>query len=117
MEVHMIRVLHRRLVAVLVLGLGILQAFDSGIRHAPASVLVLVGAGLVLPALAFWLSARPLVHLCAAGTFLVITVVARVISPSPLPELALAAWFPAIAAIVLATAARGPVRSARRDSR
>ena len=102
----MVPLLHCRLAAVLVLALGLAQALDSGIRHAPPHVIAIVALALAVPALAFWLTGRPGVHLTAGALSLVTVVFARVISPVPLPTLALAGWFPAIAAIFLANAAK-----------
>lgn len=102
----MVYATERRLVAILVLSLGVLQSFDSGIRHATAGTMTIVGLALALPAAAFWLSPRPAVHMVAAAAGLVLTAVARMTSDVPLPTLTLAAWFPAVAAIACSTVRR-----------
>lgn len=102
----MIAVLHRRLVGVLVLALGVAQAFDSGIRHAPPLVVGLVALGLAISAIAFWASSHPGVLFGAGGITMVIVTVARVISPVALPTLTLAGWFPVMAALLLGVAGR-----------
>jgi hypothetical protein len=100
MEVAMNSVLFRRIIAVLTVGLGIAQAFDSGIRMAPPAAMALAALAVAIPAAAFWFSADRRVQLGSAVVAGVLTVLARAVSPVALPTLSLIAFFPALAAIL-----------------
>lgn len=102
----MVPVSSRRIVAVLVVVLGLAQALDSGLRHAPIVPAALVAAAIAATGAVFWLAANPLTHFIAGLVCIAVMFVARAISPVPLPTLALAGWFPCVAALLLQQAGR-----------
>jgi hypothetical protein len=102
----MVPVVHRRIVAVMIVALGMAQAFDSGIRSAPTAHLIVVAAAIVLTGVVFWLSSHAGVQFAAGVACLAVVTAVRVWSPVPLPTLSLAGFFPCVAALILQAAAR-----------
>jgi len=78
------------------IALSILQAWDSNALDAEAPVKAIVGAGVILPALAIGLTGDWTVRLVAVGVAVVLLFAARAVSSVAMPELALAAVFPGI---------------------
>jgi hypothetical protein len=82
--------------AALIVVLGALQAWDSGVLRAPAMIQALVALAIVTPpAVLLLTNAYGVQALSVAASFILLTI-ARVISPVPLPTLHIIAFIPAI---------------------
>jgi len=90
--------LSRWVVAGLIVLLGCLQAWDSGVLAAGPLVQLLAWTGIAIPAIAALVSASYLGTIAAVSASAVLEIAARVVSPVPLPELLLVS---AIAALLL----------------
>ena len=106
----MVPVSTRRIVAVLVVVLGLLQALDSGSRAAPDGIVVAIVGTVVAVGMVFWWSANSLTQFVAGLVCIGVMSIARALSPVPLPTLALAGWFPCVAALLLLQVTRGRER-------
>jgi uncharacterized membrane protein YqaE (UPF0057 family) len=85
--------LYRGFAASLMLGLGLLQAWDSGALSSPLHVLLQLLAAVLLPPGAVLLSKRGGVWAAAVTVSAVLLWVARLTAPRPLPALTLVIGF------------------------
>lgn len=102
--------LSRWVVAGLIVLLGCLQAWDSGVLAAGPFVQVLAWTGIAIPATAALLRASVLGTVAAVIASAVLEIAARVVSPVPLPELLLVSVIAAL--LLFVPAAVGPKTTA-----
>lgn len=102
--------LSRGVVAGLIVLLGSLQAWDSGVLAAGPLVQLLALTGIAIPAMAALVSASYLGTVAAVCASAVLEIAARVVSPVPLPELLLVSMFAAL--LLFVPAAVGPKTTA-----
>lgn len=102
--------LSRWVVAGLIVLLGSLQAWDSGVLAAGSLVRLLAWTGIAIPAMAALLSATHLGTVAAVCASAVLEIAARVVSPVPLPELLLVSMIAAL--LLFVPAAVGPKTTA-----
>jgi hypothetical protein len=76
-----------------VLAIGLLQAWDSHIFEAGATVIVLALAGVAAPPAALVLSGHRRAHVAGVAIGALLLVAARIVSSIPLPALLLASLF------------------------
>jgi hypothetical protein len=88
--------LHKWIVVTLCLGLGMLQAWDSGVLGAGTGIQLLVGVAIALPIVALLATDSYGVHALAVVAAFVLLTVARVTSPVSLPTLHIVAFIPAV---------------------
>ena len=98
--------LSRWVVASLIVLLGGLQAWDSGVLAAGPLVQLLAWTGIAIPAMAALVSASYLGTVAAVCASAVLEIAARVVSPVPLPELLLVSMFAALLLFVPAAVGR-----------
>jgi hypothetical protein len=84
------------LLALLVVAVSALQAWDSHALEASGPVQLVIAGAIVIPGLAILRFQQLLVRLVAVGISALLLVGARIVSDVPLPELVLAAAFPGI---------------------
>ena len=82
--------------AVLVVVLGGLQAWDSGVLKSSGLSQLLVATAIAVPALALLLSSDYGTQAAAVLVSLMLLTAARLLAPSPLPTLHLIGFFPAL---------------------
>ena len=78
------------------LAIGALQAWDSGVLGATASIQALVGVALLLPAAAFLATESYGIRALAVAAAFALLTVARLTSSIPLPTLHIVAFIPAV---------------------
>ena len=78
------------------LSIGALQAWDSGVLGAEASIQALVGVALLLPAAAFLATESYGIRALAVAAAFALLTVARLTSSIPLPTLHIVAFSPAV---------------------
>ena len=88
--------LSRWVVAGLIVLLGGLQAWDSGVLAAGPLVQLLAWTGIAIPAIAAVMSSSYVGTVSAVIASAVLEIAARVVSPVPLPELLLVSMFAAL---------------------
>ena len=96
----------RATMAILMIVLGNLQAWDSGVHDAGLLIVLLVSIAIALPAVALLL---PVSQQYLVGTLvvsLILIFLARVVSPIPLPELFIA-LAPAALGLIFASVLKG----------
>lgn len=74
-------------ITLLLVALGVLQAWDSNVLHAGNLVLILVGAAIAIAAGATLFPSRPGLLLGASVSSVLLLIVARIVSPIPLPAI------------------------------
>lgn len=77
----------------LILGIGLLQLWDSRVHRSTAGVMALVLVAVALPALAALLFRNPAVYVGATLACATLLLTAKVLSPTPLPALGVVAAF------------------------
>ena len=80
----------------IIVGMGLLQAWDSGVLRAPGAIQALVVLAIALPALTVVTTeSYGRQALSVAASFVVLTI-ARIVSPVPLPTLHIISFVPAV---------------------
>jgi hypothetical protein len=82
----------RSVLALLIVGVGALQAWDSHVLEAEPLVQTLVAVGILVPAVAVWLASRVQTRVAAVIVSAVLMVAARGLSSIRLPELTFATF-------------------------
>ena len=77
----------KSIVAILVLGLGATQAWDSNVLNAPTWIIAIVALAVALPALALVLTDEPGMLLGAIVATSLLLLTAKLLSPVPMPAL------------------------------
>jgi hypothetical protein len=90
----------RWLVALAMVVMSGLQAWDSNILTAEGHVQAMVGIAILLPAIAVLATADVGARAAAVAVGAVLVIVARMVSSAHLPELFLAMFFPAMVVII-----------------
>lgn len=88
--------LNKWVLAVICVGTGALQAWDSGVLGAPVGIQVLVAVALLVPVLALLGTNSYGIQALAVASAFVLLTMARVLAPHPLPTLHIVAFIPAI---------------------
>jgi hypothetical protein len=103
-------ILNKWIVVVVAVGMGSVQAWDSGTLQAPVWVQGMIGLAILAPAVAVVATDHFGWHAAAVALAFVLLTVARLLAPVPLPTLGLVAFFPAMI-IFLSKAIEGGRRS------
>jgi len=92
--------------AALMVVLGALQAWDSGVLRAPAMIQALVVLAIVTPPVVLLLTKEYGVQALSVAASVILLTIARVIAPNPLPTLHIIAFIPAILIFLTKTTER-----------
>jgi hypothetical protein len=87
---------HRLVWTVIVVAVGVLQGWDSGVFQSTAIVHTLVGLAIAAPAGSFLLTNNRGVQAITVAAAFVLLTIARMLAPTPLPTLHLIAFVPAL---------------------
>jgi hypothetical protein len=93
-------------VAVVVV-VGALQGWDSGVLRSTVLVQALVALAIAVPAAALALTTQYGAHAAAIAVAFVLLTIARIVAPAPLPTLHLIAFIPAMIVFLGRTVRRG----------
>ena len=88
--------MNKPLLALICVLMGALQAWDSGVLAAGATIQVMVGVAILIPVVAWLASPSYGTHATAVAASFVLLTIARVAAPVPLPTLHLIAFIPAV---------------------
>lgn len=92
--------------AVLIVVLGALQAWDSGVLRVPVVIQALVALAIATPPVVLLLTNEYGVQALSVAACFILLTIARVISPDPLPTLHIIAFIPAILIFLTKTTGR-----------
>jgi hypothetical protein len=95
---------HRFIWTAIVVTVGVLQAWDSGVFGSTAIVQILVGLAIAAPGASVSLTNNRGVQWMTVAVAFVLLTIARMLAPTPLPTLHLIAFVPAL--IVVFSSAR-----------
>ncbi len=90
----------RTIIAILIIGLGATQAWDSNVLAAPSWVIALVALAVALPALAVVITDDPGMLLAAIIGMSLLLLAAKLMSPVPLPALLVVAMLAGVLVII-----------------
>lgn len=96
----------KTIVAILILGLGAIQAWDSNVLNAPSWIIAIVALAIAVPAVALLLTDEPGMLLAAIIAMSLLLLAAKLLSPVPLPALLLVVVLAGV--LIIITNQQGP---------
>lgn len=102
--------LNKWILAVTCAGMGVLQAWDSGVLSASLGIQALVAAAILLPVAALVATDSYGVQALSVAAAFVVLTIARLVSPVSLPTLHIVAFIPAVVIFFSKVLDRGTVQ-------
>lgn len=90
----------KSLIAILLLGLGATQAWDSNVLNAPTWIIAIVAIAILLPALALVLTEDPRLLLAVLIAMSLLLLAAKLLSPIEMPALLVVALLAGVLVII-----------------